>query len=59
MEHELIIYIIRWQLSSLILAPVIHYGNKRRWPSWLSATVANFIGSLVFFPFDKFVTFGG
>jgi membrane protein YqaA with SNARE-associated domain len=46
------------QLFSFILAPVIHYGTKKNWPPWLCAVVANFIGAIVFFPFDKFITFG-
>ena len=57
MTEELMLYIIRWQLSSFILAPVIHFGTKRRWPAWLCAVVANFIGALVFFPVDKFLIF--
>jgi hypothetical protein len=56
--QELLVYVIRWQLSSFILAPVIHYGTKKNWPPLLCAVVANFIGALMFFPFDKFITFG-
>ncbi len=55
---QLIIYIIRWQLSTLILAPVIEFGRKQKWSSTTCAIIANLIGAIVFYPVDKYITFG-
>lgn len=52
------IYAVRWQLSTFILAPVIKYGQKRGWSPMTCAAVANLIGAIVFFPVDKYITFG-
>lgn len=53
------IYAIRWQLSTFILGPVIEYGQKWfRWSPMTCAAVANLIGAIVFFPADKYITFG-
>lgn len=56
---QFVIYAIRWQLSTFILAPVIFYGQL--WFGWGATTcaaVANLIGAVVFFPVDKYITFG-
>jgi DNA-directed RNA polymerase subunit RPC12/RpoP len=53
-------YLVRWQLSTPILAPVIAYfkhspsvfGTKE---DWLGSTVANLIGGLIFFWVDMFI----
>ena len=51
-NKQFFIYILRWQLSSIVLAPVI----------WLlpnqpiaAAILANLIGALVFFPIDTII----
>lgn len=54
------IYMLRWQLSTPILAPVVAYfshsnsiwGTKE---SWIGSIVANLIGSLIFFAIDRFI----
>lgn len=53
-------YLIRWQLSTPILAPVVAYfknspsifGTKE---DWIGSTVANLIGGLIFFWVDRFI----
>ncbi|MDD5145352.1 MAG: hypothetical protein PHF44_00665 [Candidatus Pacebacteria bacterium] len=53
-------YLIRWQLSTPILAPVIAYfkhspslfGTKE---DWIGSAVANLIGGLIFFWVDKWI----
>lgn len=55
-----IVYLIRWQLSTPILAPIVSYfkhsfsifGTKE---DWIAATIANFIGGLIFFWVDRFI----
>lgn len=54
------IYLIRWQLSTPILAPVVAYFKHS--PSifgttedWIGSSVANLIGGLIFFWVDKFI----
>lgn len=54
---EFILYVLRWQLSSFILTPVIRCGTKRRWPASVCAVVANLIGAVIFYPVDKFLIF--
>jgi len=53
-------YLIRWQMSTPILAPIIAYfkhsenvfGTKE---DWLGACVANLVGGLIFFWVDKWI----
>ncbi|MFA6963668.1 MAG: hypothetical protein WC227_03045 [Patescibacteria group bacterium] len=57
---KFILYLIRWQLSTLILAPAVAYfkhspsimGTKE---DWIAATVANLIGGCIFFWVDRFI----
>ena len=54
------IYLIRWQLSTLILAPAVAFfkhspslfGTKE---DWIAATVANLVGGCIFFWVDRFI----
>ena len=55
-----LLYLLRWQLSTPILAPIISYfkhsasifGTK---DDWIGAIVANLIGGLIFFWVDRFI----
>lgn len=55
-----ILYLIRWQLSTPILAPIVAYfknsqtlfGTKE---DWIAATIANLIGGCIFFWVDRFI----
>ena len=54
-------YLVRWQLSTVILAPVIAYIKQSgsiwgTWEDWYAAIIANLIGGLIFFWIDgKFI----
>ena len=57
---KFVLYLIRWQLSTPILAPVVAYFKHS--PSifgtseeWLGAAVANLIGGCIFFWVDRFI----
>jgi len=53
MLKRYIAYLIRWQLSTPILAPVLtvlFWMNK-----WVAAAIANLIGGLIFFWVDRFI----
>ncbi len=54
-----ILYLIRWQLSTPILAPIIAlvkgspiWGTKE---DWIGAVVANLVGGLIFFWVDRWI----
>ena len=57
---KFILYLIRWQLSTIILAPAVAFfkhspsiwGTKE---DWIAATVANLIGGCIFFWVDRFI----
>jgi hypothetical protein len=57
---RLFLYLIRWQLSTPILAPIVAwfthsgsiFGSKE---SWIGSAVANLIGGVIFFWIDKFI----
>lgn len=54
------LYLIRWQLSTPILAPVVAIIKHSPTPfgspqDWLAASVANFIGGCIFFNIDKYL----
>lgn len=54
------LYLIRWQLSTPLLAPIVAYfkhsssvfGTRE---DWIAATIANLIGGLIFFWVDSFI----
>lgn len=50
---QFILYLIRWQSSTIILAPCIALFSDLG-PIW-SAIIANFIGGCIFFPIDKLI----
>jgi len=61
---KLILYMIRWQCSTPILAIVtVNYlawrrKTKPQWPikdEWIAAVLANIIGSLIFFGVDMLI----
>ncbi|MFH1182500.1 MAG: hypothetical protein V1702_06075 [Candidatus Woesearchaeota archaeon] len=53
-------YLIRWQLSTPILAPIVAafkhspsiFGTRL---DWIAASVANLVGGLIFFWVDRFI----
>lgn len=51
-----ILYLVRWQLSSPVLAICLWWLVDA--PVWLATVVANFIGGLIFFWVDKFIFTG-
>jgi hypothetical protein len=60
MIKRYIMYLIRWQLSTPILAPIIamfkHSPNIfGTGTDWMAASVANLIGGLIFFWVDRFI----
>lgn len=54
------LYLIRWQLSTPLLAPIVAYfkqsdalfGTRE---DWIAASVANLIGGLIFYWVDRFI----
>lgn len=57
---KLLLYLIRWQLSTPILAPVIAwFSGSPNWlgtpESWMGSAVANLIGGSIFFWVDRFI----
>jgi DNA-directed RNA polymerase subunit RPC12/RpoP len=60
MVRRYLLYLIRWQLSTPILAPVIAlfkhspslFGTRE---DWIGAAIANLIGGLIFFWVDRFI----
>ena len=60
MIRRYLLYLIRWQLSTPILAPVIarfkHSSNPfGTMEDWIGSAVANVIGGLIFFWVDRFI----
>jgi len=55
-----LLYLFRWQLSTIILAPCVAYfkhsgsiwGTKE---DWIAAVIANLIGGCIFFWVDRFI----
>ncbi len=52
---QYIIYLIRWQLSTPILAIVLQLLGESSGTPWIPTIIANFIGGLIFFWVDKFI----
>lgn len=55
-----VLYLIRWQLSTPILAPVIAFFKHSpsmfgTFEDWLGSAVANLIGGLIFFWVDRWI----
>ncbi len=49
---KLLLYIIRWQLSTPILYLVI---DVLTLPDLYKVVIANLIGAIIFFPIDKYI----
>ena len=57
---KFILYLIRWQLSTPILAPVVAHFKHSHYmfgtaEDWYAAAVANLIGACIFFWVDRFI----
>ena len=61
MFKRFVFYSLRWQLSTPVLAPIMIYGEGVFFPAnpianyWVAVTVANFVGSCIFFWVDRFI----
>lgn len=60
MFRRYLLYLIRWQLSTPILAPVVAYFKHSSAvfgtaADWIGSSVANLIGGLIFFWVDRFI----
>ena len=55
MLKRFLLYALRWQLSTPILAPVLIYSTNVGFNFWVATFIANFIGSCIFFWVDKFI----
>lgn len=53
MIKRYICYLLRWQLSTFILAPIIAMLSNCN--AWVAAAVANLIGGLIFFWVDRHI----
>ncbi len=53
MLKKYLLYLVRWQLSTPILAVVV--GALAVYGEWVAAIVANFVGGLIFFWVDKWI----
>jgi DNA-directed RNA polymerase subunit RPC12/RpoP len=51
------LYLIRWQLSTPILALVLVWLSS--WNQWVATIIANLIGGLIFFWIDRFIFVSG
>lgn len=55
-----LLYLFRWQLSTIILAPSVAYfkHSANLWGTkedWIAATVSNLIGGCIFFWVDRYI----
>lgn len=60
MLRKYLLYLVRWQCSTPVLAPVIAWFKHSSNPfgtaeDWIGSAVANFIGGLIFFWVDRYI----
>ena len=55
MLKKFILYALRWQLSTPVMAPVVAYCMSLNWGYIAALAVANFVGACIFFWVDKFI----
>ncbi len=60
MIRRYLLYLLRWQLSTPILAPIIAYFKHSPTvmgtaEDWIGSSVANLVGGLIFFWVDRFI----
>lgn len=53
MAKKYFLYLLRWQLSTIILAPCLMLFSGLG-PVW-SAVIANLIGAIIMYPVDKYI----
>lgn len=51
MNYNFFLYLLRWQASTLILAPVMWYLASSN--PWVVAAIANLIGGTIFYEVDR------
>jgi hypothetical protein len=56
LTKKYLLYLLRWQLSTIILAPCVKYLSPRLGVI-LSTVAANLIGGLLFFWYDMHIVF--
>lgn len=54
MKKRLLFYLLRWQLSTPILALIVYFCVNKI-GSLCSTIIANFIGGLIFYQVDKWI----
>lgn len=55
MKHKRwFIYMLRWQLSTPVLAPIMHWISGQP-TCWMGAIVANLVGGEIFYFVDKWI----
>lgn len=57
MKKSLLLYLLRWQLSTPILAILIYFLIEPL-GGLLTTVLANFIGGLIFYNVDKYIFYG-
>ncbi len=60
MVKKYVLYLVRWQLSTPVLAPIIAwFSGSPYWfgtpETWAASAVANLVGGLIFFWVDRFI----
>lgn len=56
MKNNFILYLIRWQLSTPVLALCLHFLNLG---TLLNTIVANLVGGIIFYWVDRYIFNGG
>jgi len=55
MLKRFLLYALRWQLSTPVLALVLMCSEKAGFNVWMATIIGNFIGSCIFFWVDKLI----
>lgn len=47
------IYHLRWQISAIVMMPIMLLLEAQGWPLWQNLMVGQFVGALIFWEVDK------
>ena len=49
------IYHIRWQISAVVMFPIMSFLTAQGYPLWATLSIGQFFGALIFFKIDKLI----
>lgn len=54
-QYRYVVYHLRWQISAIVMMPVMYSLNSFQLPLWATLMLSQFFGALIFWYIDLFI----